>query len=171
MKKNYQLVDVHQAEKILRFVNFVIDAAVTYVSVVVFFTFCVFVYSMLAGQDFITNAESFGDINPFLDRIITAVVFAFIMFCVELLTKGRSLGKFITGTKVVMTDGRVPTSEDFLKRNFSRVVPFDTLSFFGSIGWHDKWSDTRVVNWKKYQEALRRDLELDQLGSKEEISA
>lgn len=167
MKKNYQLVDVYQAEKILRFVNFVIDSVFGYIVVVLFFSFCVFVYSMLAGQDFISNAESFGEINPYLDQVITGVASALLMYLLEMITKGRSLGKFITGTKAVKIDGSLPTNSDFLKRNFSRIVPFDTLSFFGSLGWHDKWSDTRVINWKKYEEALRRETELDELGNKE----
>lgn len=170
MKKNYQLVDVHQAEKILRFFNFIIDFTLTYIMVILFYSFCVFIYSIVQGGDYIANVESFGEINPLLDRLITAVMFALIMFFVEKITKGRSLGKFITGTKVIMVDGRIPTNDDLLKRNFSRVIPFDVFSFIGRIGWHDKWSDTRVVNWKKYEEALRRETELDQLGNKEEAN-
>jgi hypothetical protein len=33
-----------------------------------------------------------------------------------------------------------------LGRTFSRFVPFEPFSFLGSgHGWHDRWSDTRVV--------------------------
>lgn len=167
MKRNDQLVDAHQAEKILRFINFVIDSIVTYIAVVLFFSFCIFIYSIVKGEDYIVNAVSFGEINPLLDRIITALTFALIMFFVEKITKGRSLGKFITGTKVIMVDGMMPTNDDLLRRNFSRVVPFDAFSFFGSVGWHDKWSDTQVVKWKSYQEAIRRETELNQLGNKD----
>ena len=78
------------------------------------------------------------------------------MFLVEFATNGKSLGKFITGTMVVKEDGSLPTSNDFLKRNFSRIVPFDSLSFLGNRGWHDSWSDTKVVKKKSYLEAIER---------------
>lgn len=65
---------------------------------------------------------------------------------------------------VVKENGGLPTGNDFLKRNFSRIVPFDALSFLGSLGWHDSWSDTRVVKRKSYLEALERENSIEDIG-------
>lgn len=64
-------------------------------------------------------------------------------------------------------DGTEPTFNDYLIRNISRIVPFDTLSFFGENGWHDKWSETRVINMKNYQAEIQAKSEIEDLGKKE----
>jgi uncharacterized RDD family membrane protein YckC len=58
--------------------------------------------------------------------------------------KGRTLGKLITGTKVVRTDLKELTFKDVLLRTLSRLVPFEVFSGFG-VPWHDSWTNTTVV--------------------------
>jgi uncharacterized RDD family membrane protein YckC len=59
---------------------------------------------------------------------------------------GRTPAKFLTGTKVVDVNGGRARFTQILGRTFSRFVPFEPFSFLGSgHGWHDRWSDTRVV--------------------------
>jgi uncharacterized RDD family membrane protein YckC len=61
---------------------------------------------------------------------------------------GVTLGKLLTGTRVVRADGRgKPSFGQIVGRTFSRFVPFDAFSFLGSStgGWHDRWSGTLVV--------------------------
>lgn len=164
MKNHPKIVDRYQAEKLLRFFNFLIDYVFAYIVIVLLFSTVVIIYSLLTGQDYADNAERVGRMNPLMDRLITAFFYALLMFIIEFLTKGRSLGKLITGTMVVNENGGLPTSNDFLKRSFSRIVPFDTLSFFGSRGWHDSWSDTKVVKRKAYLEALERENSIDDIG-------
>ena len=62
-----------------------------------------------------------------------------------------TIGKYITGTRVVDLNGDAPDIEQYVKRSFSRIVPFEALSFFGSTpgGWHDRWSDTLVIDERK----------------------
>jgi uncharacterized RDD family membrane protein YckC len=132
--------------------------------VVAVYLIATFIYSFITGTDFLTNTEKVSEMNPLLDRVITSICFAFFMFLIEFGTKGRSLGKLITGTIVVNENGGLPITQDFLKRNFSRIVPFDALSFLGSRGWHDSWSDTRVVKRKSYLEALERENSIDDIG-------
>ncbi|SHK05870.1 RDD family protein [Epilithonimonas mollis] len=164
MKNNARIVDRHQAEKLLRFINFLIDYVFAYLVIVFLFSAIIIVYSFLTGQDYAEKAQAFGEVNPFVDRIITAFFYALLMYLTEYLTKGRSLGKFITGTLVVNENGNLPNSNDFLKRNFSRIVPFDALSFLGSRGWHDSWSDTKVVKRKSYLEAVERENSIEDIG-------
>lgn len=61
---------------------------------------------------------------------------------------GRTLGKLLTGTKVVDDAGEAPSFGQILGRTFSRLIPFEPLSFFGVTvrGWHDRLSATHVVS-------------------------
>ena len=164
MKNNYRIVERYKAEKILRFVNAIIDSLSTFVLVVIVYLIAVLIYSLVTGNDFIMVTDSVSQMNPLLDRLVTSVLFAFFMFVIEFVIKGRSLGKLITGTMVVHENGGLPTSNDFLKRNFSRIVPFDALSFLGNRGWHDSWSDTKVVKRKAYLEAVERESSIEDIG-------
>ena len=61
---------------------------------------------------------------------------------------GRTLGKFVTGTRVVAVDGGRASWGQIVGRTFARLIPFEPFSFFGSsppVGWHDSLSGTRVV--------------------------
>jgi uncharacterized RDD family membrane protein YckC len=58
----------------------------------------------------------------------------------------KSLGKFITKTRVVTSDGHLPTLGDIVKRTACRFIPFDKISFvFSRNGFHDNYSNTVVV--------------------------
>lgn len=164
MKNNARIVERYQAEKLLRFINFVIDYIFTYLLVILFYALLMLVYSIVSGIDYLMVADSVADINPLLDRLVTAFFYALFIYLTEMISKGRSLGKLITGTMVVTDKGGLPTGNDFLKRNFSRIVPFDVLSFLGTNGWHDSWSDTRVVKRKSYLEALERENSIEDIG-------
>ncbi len=60
---------------------------------------------------------------------------------------GRSLGKFFTKTKVITEDGKKPNFGTIFVRSLCRHIPFNHFSFLGNdaVGWHDKFSKTRVV--------------------------
>jgi len=164
LKNHYRIVDRYQAEKILRFVNAIIDYFISYLVIIFLFSAIIIAYTFLSGTDYDANADAIAEMPRLLDRIITGIFYASLMFLVEFATGGRSLGKFITGTMVVKEDGSLPSSQDLLKRNFSRIVPFDTLSFLGTRGWHDSWSDTKVVKRKAYLEALERENSIEDIG-------
>ena len=65
---------------------------------------------------------------------------------------GKTLGKYLTKTRVVYKDGSTPTNGTIAKRALCRFIPFDALSFLSSnpIGWHDKFSDTLVIDEKTF---------------------
>ncbi len=64
---------------------------------------------------------------------------------------GRTLGKLVTGTRVVTETGGPPTFAPVLTRTTTRLIPAESLTFFRkpSIGLHDRWSNTRVVRIRK----------------------
>jgi uncharacterized RDD family membrane protein YckC len=61
-------------------------------------------------------------------------------------TLGRTPGKLLTRTRVVDVAGGPASFGQILGRTAARFVPFEPFSFFGSThGWHDRWSNTRVI--------------------------
>ncbi len=128
----FQVVD-----KGLRIANFVIDRIVfTILGVLAFIVFGL--------------PESISE-NRLLDYLFTAFI-ALLYYFMEATTQGKSIGKYITGTRAVFTDGSPIDGGTAFTRSFYRVVPFDALSFLGdSGGWHDRWSGTMVVKEADYK--------------------
>lgn len=60
---------------------------------------------------------------------------------------GCTVGKLVTGTKVISAQGGKPSIGQLVGRTFCRLIPFEPLSFFrpDAVGWHDSLSGTRVV--------------------------
>lgn len=85
-----------------------------------------------------------------LTPILPAIIYALYMSLVELIFKGMTLGKLITGTRAVREDGSPITGSEAFGRGFSRIVPFEAFSALGSgtYPWHDQWSHTYVVDVK-----------------------
>lgn len=121
-----------------------------------------------AVDDFIYELEN---VNPFLDRLITSVLLALLYFITEMALKGRTIAKYMTKTKVVLEDGSNPNAIDYLKRSFSRIIPFEALSFLGSEGrgWHDSISNTYMVDIAKFEAKKKAQNELDQIGISKDI--
>jgi uncharacterized RDD family membrane protein YckC len=65
-------------------------------------------------------------------------------------SSGRTIGKLITGTRVVDKHGKTPGINAIFLRSLSRMVPFEAFSFLGTVprGWHDTWTDTWVIDSK-----------------------
>jgi uncharacterized RDD family membrane protein YckC len=62
----------------------------------------------------------------------------------EKLFRGQTLGKLITATCALRTDGEELTFKDALLRSLCRLVPLEVFSGFG-VPWHDAWTNTMVV--------------------------
>ena len=59
--------------------------------------------------------------------------------------KGYTLGKLITGTRAIRTDGGELTFKDALLRSLCRLIPFEVFSAFGGHPWHDTLTKTMVI--------------------------
>nr|WP_315027183.1 RDD family protein [uncultured Chryseobacterium sp.] len=167
MRKYLAVVDRHRSQKLIRFANFIIDRAVVYFIFIIFGFASSLVFALTGINFFIEIVQEMAGVNRFMDILITSTVYFIYIFLIEYFTKGRSLGKYITGTKVICTDGTDPTIKDYFIRNISRLIPFDVLSFLGENGWHDSWSETRVINIKNYNTERQTKREIEDLGKKE----
>ena len=117
-----------------RFANFIID------SIVVGFVLG-FLIVLIMGVD--SQGSYTG--SKILDTLFNWAILVLYYTIIEGLTKGRSLGKMVTRTRVIKEDGTELTFNDALLRSLSRIVPFEPFSTFSGHPWHDKWTKTRVV--------------------------
>jgi len=92
--------------------------------------------------------EFFNDrLNGYLIGIPAMIL---IYTSIEALSKGRSLGKVITGTVAVESYdlSRIGWKKAFL-RSLCRMIPFEPLSGFGANPWHDSMTHTMVIKKQK----------------------
>ena len=89
-------------------------------------------------------AISFIEDTP--DILLGLPILIIYYFAFEMATS-RTLGKLITGTKVVNEDGGPPTPTQIMGRTICRIIPFEFLTFLRtpSRGWHDSIPNTYVV--------------------------
>lgn len=120
----------------IRFANFLID----YVMVIILM-FIAIIFLALSGF----NVDAIGESQLYSYGVAILVHFIYYTFA-EGLT-GRTIGKLITGTKVVSDDGTAPSIGQVALRSICRHIPFEPFSFLGSTanGWHDSISATYVV--------------------------
>lgn len=122
----------HLAPKWKRFINLLVDVYGIQIAFRVFYA--LYVEENPQGWD-----------NVMVN--IYAVLICLVVYFVSEFYTGKTLGKLITGTKVISTDDDKPTTQQILYRTLSRIVPFEPFSmFFSNTAWHDDWSDTVVVN-------------------------
>jgi uncharacterized RDD family membrane protein YckC len=126
------------AEKVvgssIRFLNFIIDLIICLV-LSFFLSLIVDLFIQTPNQDLL---ELYGYL--FMSGTV------FIYYAVMERKYQKTVGKFITKTKVVKVDGSRPETLDIIGRTFCRFIPFDRISFlFTRTGIHDYLSKTRVI--------------------------
>jgi uncharacterized RDD family membrane protein YckC len=133
-----------------RFANYIIDLVAQYA--------ILFGLGFLAGL--LTHVGIYGPMRFLSDmgtveEYVMGYAIGFVYyFLFETFSDGRTFGKLITNTKVLTWDGARPSAGTIAKRSLCRMIPFEAFSFLTSepLGWHDKFSDTVVVDIKKYNE-------------------
>lgn len=142
---NYEL-----ASKGQRFLNYIVDAL--FVNYVIDFI-TERALTGLFGTLAVTDEEGlvYSDYwSTYLAMTIFATLFnSFLYYSIsEKAFRGKTLGKLLTGTRVIRDDGQELTWKDTMLRSISRWVPFEALSIFfrnDNRMWHDAWIKTSVV--------------------------
>lgn len=131
-----------------RFANYIIDLIVFYV-VMFGFGVIMVILSLLAGH----SVDNFGDEtftgNLLMDYLIVYALYAIYYTFSEGASRGRSIGKLITRTKVVREDGSEISWGDALKRSVCRAIPFEQFTAFGGYPLHDRIPKTKVIKVTK----------------------
>lgn len=125
-----------------RFANFVLDSIFYYI-----FSFIIGAVMAIFMVAYSPSSLSLFDSDNKLINYLVGLTVMFIYYITSEALTGRTLGKLITGTKVVDENGLPPGFKTVLLRTVCRFIPFDGLSFLfdDNSGWHDKLSGTKVV--------------------------
>lgn len=115
--------------RLSRFINFVVDTIIWIIIVAI-------LTAPLNAQD---------DFEMLIGYLIMIVIF--FSYYILLETKyQKTVGKFLTKTKVINNDESKPNFKDILRRTCCRIIPFDAISFlFSHNGFHDRLSDTHLT--------------------------
>lgn len=164
MRKHLKIIEDNKASKGIRLANYIIDIIALMIINFFLSLISILLYNITSNSFFFY----FYNNNSFLWEYMMGTFIASMYYFVwEHFSGGKTLGKLITNTKAVSIDGTSPTTTQILYRSLCRAVPFNALSFFGQNGWHDSWTETRVINIRKYNEAMNAKMEIDAIGLKE----
>ena len=127
------------APKGKRFLNLVIDY--------IFFILIATCIGFAIGASGKVTAEEIEAASSTLTINLISCLIWLLYYIVMEHSMGATVGKMVTGTRVVSQDGGKPTLGQIVGRSFARLIPFEVFSFLGSGpgGWHDTMSKTRVV--------------------------
>ena len=145
--KPYELIYASTGK---RFCNYLVDLICFFILI-----FCWAIIASIVSAETLVEFEEILT-NPILEQLISMLLFALFMSLIEMIFRGKSIGKFITGTKAVNEhDGSDISFNTAFARGFSRLIPFEALSALGTpcIPWHDKWTNTLVIDEKLTKEA------------------
>lgn len=104
----------------------------------------IFILIILIVSDIIIYVIGVPDSLYFFINVIIMVDY-YVMFEAFL---GKTIAKFITGTRVILENGGRPGFGTIVIRTLCRFIPFEALSFLTEhpVGWHDSISNTRVID-------------------------
>lgn len=133
------------ASKGLRFANLLIDIVSFYViGIVIGLVFGALALSNNTTLDESTMGSGFGRALLIQYLISFTIVVAYYTL-MEVLSKGRTIGKFLTGTKAVSKTGADLTWKQGFIRSVCRIIPFEAFSILFGEAWHDSLSNTVVI--------------------------
>ncbi|WP_417194994.1 RDD family protein [Bizionia sp.] len=134
-KDNKQIVNSNVVGSGVRFLNYLIDIIATYLLILIVF--------IILGLFITPFKDSFLAV---LLTIITVFGTAMSYYTIMEIKFQKTLGKFITKTKVVKLNGEKPNPSDIINRTICRFIPFDGISYlFVKNGLHDYLSKTKVI--------------------------
>jgi uncharacterized RDD family membrane protein YckC len=152
MEQQENLLDeLHEQQNLMpvsggkRFANYIVDVIAFYIFIFII-AYLYFMFNPEAAYRFDSRSQDLG----ILENILILFIYALFMGTQEAIFKGRSIGKFITGTRAVNEDGSKITTQTAFTRGLSRAVPFCVFSALGTPchPWQDSWTDTVVVEEK-----------------------
>jgi uncharacterized RDD family membrane protein YckC len=161
--KKVKITPQMYASKSKRFANFIID----YIGQLIIggaIGIAMAIISEITGDyEYVAWIDTMGTLGEYALGIVILIVYYMVF---ETIT-GRTLGKYITNTKVLTEDGQKPEADKILYRTLSRMIPFEAFSFLGDEGrgWHDSIAKTVVVDVKKYNEIVELQNSLSEIGN------
>lgn len=125
----------------IRFANYIIDLIAFYA--------IMFLIGIIWGLAALNTGATISDLGKLEQYVLSITLYLLIYSIMEGATKGRTLGKLVTGTIALKEDGSPITFGDAFLRSLCRLIPFEPFSAFGYRPWHDKFTNTIVVKKMK----------------------
>lgn len=122
------------ASLVKRFINYLIDV--------------IFIVAVsLGGIYFLFGIETLDNLEENNFTLFVYLIF-FLYYMIMEYSFGKTIGKFITRTKVISTDSERLSLGQCAGRAISRFIPFDGISCFfgGNTCWHDTIPKTMAVD-------------------------
>ena len=138
-------VQLIPADKGLRFVNLLIDTLVFYAIAFVYgFIHVAIVLSQGADLDESYLVQETGA-SEFFQYLVSILLYLAYYTIIEAASKGRTLGKLVTGTVVMRDDGKTIGWKEAILRSLCRLIPFEAIAALFTQPWHDSITRTVVV--------------------------
>jgi uncharacterized RDD family membrane protein YckC len=138
-----EIMSRHEAPPQLRFINYIIDLISFYAIII---TLMLLIALTAYGSPIFQAIEKLDDLTDF---VILHVLYGLYMLIVEGVFKGKTLGKLITGTRVIHERTDSFSWRDALRRGCMRMIPLEYFTACVGSPFHDQWTETRVVRERK----------------------
>ena len=127
-----------------RISNYFIDVLAVSIVGILIEVFVVKFYGMDSGFYTMFLKDTFG-------RLVFIAILNMMYYTSFESITGKTLGKYLTKTKVVDSEGKKPVWSTILLRSICRLIPLDQISFLFDFksGWHDTLSKTIVIEDKR----------------------
>lgn len=140
---NEEMHYVDPAPRSLRFVNHIVDQLVIGIAINGIKNIIAISSKGTAYKNYLFFREDLAGFEFSLVVTFCALLAYYTIF--EAATKGKTLGKILTGTIAVTQNGTPFTFRLALMRTLCRFIPFEPFSAFGYMPWHDSITKTCVV--------------------------
>jgi len=126
-----------------RLINFIID----FICYGLFSLFMGIMMGIMIGIFYPEWLDHIPENNRLFDYVLGVTMGLIYYGFLEFLT-GKTIGKYITKTKVVTVEGEQADLKTCLFRSLCRFIPFEPFTFLfgGNTGLHDKLSKTLVID-------------------------
>lgn len=130
-----------------RFLNFVVDNIVMRLVMSYATGYFIGILIVSISPGFLNGVQTRENLWGFffLSYLIGCLNYTIYYTLCEKLFRGHTLGKLMTGTRAIRTDGSELSFKNSLLRSVCRLVPFEIFSAFGGHPWHDTWTNTMVI--------------------------
>jgi uncharacterized RDD family membrane protein YckC len=122
-------------------------------------------YGVLSFVFGVVSGFFVGVLPPVLINNLLPLIFFLTHFILGEYYCQKTFAKFITGAIVVNEYGETPDVRTIIIRSLVRFVPFEPFSFWGNIGWHDRWTKTFVIRRSELEKLRALIREADDVDS------
>jgi len=165
MQEKFKVTPDLYASQGQRLANLFVDIIVFYLLLVILSAVLGIVLGLLGGMELVNSVVNSSAFNLYAYGIYLLYFIIFEYFL------QKTVGKYLSKTRVVNIHGEKPKLSQIIGRSFARFIPFDAFSYLGSTGrgWHDTLPELYVVDENLFKQKKANFYDFKQLGKKEDV--